>query len=102
MDPSDKDQKLEQARRGLAAQEMFGKSFGELEAHERVRAGGKVGGGIRGGELADPDRAPEPPAFGEDNVDEPARPAAKAGAQEGGEEEEAAETGGEGREGEAQ
>jgi hypothetical protein len=96
---------------------MFGKSFSELEPHERVRAGGKVrpsrppaplascrplapspradrspgpatppvtpraagnrshraltnpaappakvGGGIRGGDLADPDRAPDPPA----------------------------------------
>ncbi|KIY95055.1 hypothetical protein MNEG_12907 [Monoraphidium neglectum] len=66
MDRQDKDRKLEQA-----AQEMFGKSFDECESHERVRVGGKVGGGVRGGDMADPDRAPKPPAvkFGEDNTD---------------------------------
>eukprot|EP00775_Hariotina_reticulata_P008812 gene8812-8991_t len=65
------------------AQEMFGKSFAELEPHDRIRVGGKarpdsssriycngnVGGGVTGGSLAEPDRAPEAPAvkFGEDN-----------------------------------
>ena len=65
MDPQDRDAKKEQA-----AQELFGKSFEECNAHERVRVGGKVGGGIRGGELAHPERAPEPPAvkFGESNI----------------------------------
>ncbi|WIA15228.1 hypothetical protein OEZ85_001904 [Tetradesmus obliquus] len=64
MDP----QQVEQGKEEIA-QEMFGKSFDELEPHDRQRVGGKVGGGLRGGQLADPDRAPEPPAvkFGEDN-----------------------------------
>lgn len=64
MDSQDKDQRLEEE-----AQKMFGKSFQELEPHDRVRVGGKVGGGVRGGDMADPDRAPEPPQvkFGEDN-----------------------------------
>eukprot|EP00882_Tetradesmus_deserticola_P001999 GHRQ01002145.1.p3 GENE.GHRQ01002145.1~~GHRQ01002145.1.p3 ORF type:complete len:107 (+),score=33.63 GHRQ01002145.1:58-378(+) len=64
MDP----QRVEQEKQ-QNAQEMFDKSFDELEPHDRQRVGGKVGGGLRGGQLADPDRAPEPPAvkFGEDN-----------------------------------
>jgi hypothetical protein len=90
MDPADKDQKLEAVSKPSpsssheqaclfflqpkppcphhplkhtqqAAQEMFGKPFADLEPHERVRAGGKVGGGIKGGDLADPERAPPPP-----------------------------------------
>lgn len=64
------DPKMREERKEEAAQEMFGKPFDQLDAHERVRAGGKAGGSLKAGELADPSRAPEPPAvkFGEDNV----------------------------------
>jgi hypothetical protein len=50
-------------------QEKFGKSFDELEPHDRQKVGGTVGGELRGGQLAHPERAPEPPKvkFGEDN-----------------------------------
>lgn len=64
------DPKYVEERKEEIAQEMFdGKSFDELEPHDRQRVGGKVGGSLRGGGLADPDRAPDPPAvkFGEDN-----------------------------------
>jgi hypothetical protein len=64
MDPQHVDK-----RKDEIAQEMFGKKFDELEPHDRQRVGGKVGGELRGGDLADPDRAPPPPEvkFGEDN-----------------------------------
>jgi hypothetical protein len=47
-DPQDKDRKLE-----VAAQAMFGKPFADLDAHQRVQAGGKVCcGGRRAGPRA--------------------------------------------------
>lgn len=60
----DKDERLE-----AKAQEMFGKPFAELEPHDRIRVGGSVGGELRGGELAEPEKAPPPPEvkFGEKN-----------------------------------
>ncbi|KAG2440932.1 hypothetical protein HXX76_003785 [Chlamydomonas incerta] len=51
------------------AQDKFGKSFEECDAHERIQVGGVKGGHARGGHSADPDRAPPPPEikFGEKN-----------------------------------
>ncbi|EFJ43814.1 hypothetical protein VOLCADRAFT_95970 [Volvox carteri f. nagariensis] len=43
------------------AQDKFGKSFEELDAHQRIQVGGVKGGHARGGHSADPDRAPPPP-----------------------------------------
>jgi hypothetical protein len=53
----------------LLPQERFGVPFEELTPHDRQKVGGTVGGELRGGELAHPERAPEPPKvkFGEDN-----------------------------------
>ena len=55
----DKDFKDETAER------LYGKKFDELSTNEQRG----VGGGVRGGDLADPERAPPPPEvkFGEDN-----------------------------------
>jgi hypothetical protein len=55
----DKDFKEETAER------LYGKKFEELSTNEQRG----VGGGIRGGDLAEPERAPPPPdvKFGEDN-----------------------------------
>jgi len=46
------------------AQDHYGKKFDELSTNEQKG----VGGSLRGGDLADPDRAPPPPdvKFGED------------------------------------
>ena len=47
-----------------------GKPFDQLDAHQRVQVGGTVGGELRGGDPAEPERAPPPPdvKFGEDNT----------------------------------
>lgn len=60
----DKDERLEQV-----AQELFGKPFAELGPRDRLVVGGKVGGALRGGELAEPEKAPPEPevAFGQKN-----------------------------------
>lgn len=45
------------------AQEQYGKKFDELSTNEQKG----VGGGLKGGMMADPERAPDPPEvkFGE-------------------------------------
>lgn len=52
-------------------QDKYGKKFDELSAHERVT----IGGTLKGGEMADPGRAPPAPdvKFGENYPAEPAR-----------------------------
>lgn len=52
----DKDERLEKM-----AQEMHGKPFAELSPEEKIKVGGRVGGQLRGGELAEPELAPPPP-----------------------------------------
>ncbi len=60
-----KDERLEQK-----AQELFGKPFKECESEERIKVGQHVGGQLKGGEMADPAKAPGPPpvTFGEKNA----------------------------------
>jgi hypothetical protein len=56
---------MSQEQKEKYAQEHYGKSFDELSTNEQRG----VGGALKGGDMADPERAPEPPAvkFGEDN-----------------------------------
>jgi hypothetical protein len=45
----------------MPAQEKFGKPFEELSTHEKQAVGGVHAGSIRGGDLAEPEKAPPPP-----------------------------------------